>query len=261
MDLPKRDKRVPIAPSVVDVATCIDAASCDEHRLAILLAAHGGLRKGRSGLFGVGMSNSTETASSCVCRATVATRVRRRGERNAWCLSRQLKAALLTASVDKRSREEAAALSTRGTAWGTDGLWQMLQRTFLRCDLPRHRLHALRAYFVTVLLNGHMPVHVVRELVGHEDLATTQKYAEVIDADEGAAVGVLGPSARGGAGAAGRESEPRAAGRNDATRDARDGAERAAAVEGVGAGSRTWQRAGNGADRGGMKGAQETSVS
>jgi site-specific recombinase XerD len=30
-----------------------------------------------------------------------------------------------------------------------------------------------------------MPVHVVRELVGHEDLATTQKYAEVIDADKG----------------------------------------------------------------------------
>src|SRR4029077_20989249 len=46
MDLPKRDKRVPWAPSVVDVATCIDAASCDEHRLAILPASHGGLRKG-----------------------------------------------------------------------------------------------------------------------------------------------------------------------------------------------------------------------
>ena len=107
-------------------------------------------------------------------------------------LSPQLRAALLAAGVDKRPREEAASLSKRGTAWGTEGPWQVLQRTLARCNLPPHRLHALRAYFVTVLLNGHMPVHVVRELVGHEDLATTQKYAGIIEADRGAAVGVLG---------------------------------------------------------------------
>ena len=111
-------------------------------------------------------------------------------------LSRQLRAALLAVGVDKRPREEGAALSKRGKAWSTDELWQMLQRTFVRCDLPRPRLQALRAYFVTVLLNGRMPVHVVRELVGHEDLATTQKYAEGIDADKGAAVGVLGRAQR-----------------------------------------------------------------
>jgi hypothetical protein len=68
----------------------------------------------------------------------------------------------------------------------------MLQATFRRCKLPRHRLHALRAYFVTALLNGHVPVHVVSALAGHEDLATTQKYAEVLNADKGVAVGVLG---------------------------------------------------------------------
>lgn len=193
MDLPKRAKRVPIAPSVVDVATCIDAASCEEHRLAILLAAHGGLRKGEIRALRCGDvefdRNRLIVRLSRYRSHTGSTKGRKE---RVVPLSRQLRAALLTARVDKRSREEAAALSTRGTAWGTDGLWQMLQRTFVRCDLPRHRLHALRAYFVTVLLNGHMPVHVVRELVGHEDLATTQKYAEVIDADKGAAVGVLG---------------------------------------------------------------------
>jgi site-specific recombinase XerD len=31
-------------------------------------------------------------------------------------------------------------------------------------------LHALRAFFVTTLLNGRVPTHVVRELVGHSSI-------------------------------------------------------------------------------------------
>jgi site-specific recombinase XerD len=50
-----------------------------------------------------------------------------------------------------------------------------------RVNLPAGRLHALRAYFVTTLLNGHVPVHVVRELVRHGDLATTQRYGNGLD--------------------------------------------------------------------------------
>jgi site-specific recombinase XerC len=53
------------------------------------------------------------------------------------------------------------------------------------------RSHALRAFFVTTLLNGRVPTHVVRELVGHGHLATTQRYAAVVEGDRGAAVGVL----------------------------------------------------------------------
>src|SRR5262249_26399553 len=41
---PKRGKRVPTAPAAGDVALVIDAAPHAEHRLALLLAAHGGLR-------------------------------------------------------------------------------------------------------------------------------------------------------------------------------------------------------------------------
>jgi len=36
-----------------------------------------------------------------------------------------------------------------------------------------------------------VPVHVVRELVGHADLATTQGYAAIEAPDRGAAIGVL----------------------------------------------------------------------
>jgi hypothetical protein len=35
-----------------------------------------------------------------------------------------------------------------------------LQATLRRLNLPRERLHALRAFFVTILLSGNVPVHV-----------------------------------------------------------------------------------------------------
>ena len=56
---------------------------------------------------------------------------------------------LLSSGVDTRPRDQEAALSSWRKPWGQDGIWAMLQATFRRCKLPRHRLHALRAYFVT----------------------------------------------------------------------------------------------------------------
>jgi len=106
-------------------------------------------------------------------------------------LSPQLRAALIEARVSERPRDEAAALSTLGKPWGTKGTYKALQRTLHRLNLPRARLHALRSFFVTILLSGNVPVHVVRELVGHEDLATTQGYAAILAPDRCAAAGVL----------------------------------------------------------------------
>jgi hypothetical protein len=83
------------------------------------------------------------------------------------------------------------ALSTRGKPWGNTGPWKVFQSILQRLKLAHERLHALRAFFVTVLLNGHMPVHVVRELAGHEDLGTTQGYAAILAPLRGAAVDVL----------------------------------------------------------------------
>lgn len=44
---------------------------------------------------------------------------------------------------------------------------------------------------MTTLLNGHVPAHVVRELVGHGDLATILGYAAIVPGDRGAEVRVL----------------------------------------------------------------------
>jgi integrase len=192
LPLPKRGRRVPSAPLPADVAAIIDAASCPEHRLVIVLAAHGGLRKGEIRALRCGDVELDR------CRLVVrlsryrgTTGPTKSGHDREVPLTSQLREALLAASVDKRPREECAALSPLGRPWGNGGPYKVLQTTLKRLNLARVRLHALRAFFVTTLLNGHVPPHVVRELAGHGDLATTQAYAAVVGGDRGAAVGVL----------------------------------------------------------------------
>jgi len=180
--LPKRGKRVPSAPPAQDVAALIDAASCAEHRLVILLAAHGGLRKGEiRALRCMDVELPNDRLVVRLSRYRAHTRSTKSGHERQVPLSPQLREALIAAGVDKRPRDEAAALSTRGAAWGPDGAWKALQSTLRKLNLPGERLHALRAFFVTILLSGNVPVHVVRELVGHGDLATTQGYAAILE--------------------------------------------------------------------------------
>ncbi len=189
---PKRGKRVPTAPAPGEVALVIDAALHPEHRLALLLAAHGGLRKGE--ILALRCGDCELDSDRLVVRLS---RYRghlgptKSGHEREVPLTPQLRAALLAVGVNKRPREACAALSTRGTPWGCNGPYEVFQRTLRRMKLPPERLHALRAFFVTTLLKGHVPAHVVRELVGHGDLATTQGYAAVVEGDRGSAVGVL----------------------------------------------------------------------
>lgn len=190
--LPKHGKRVPHAPSARDVAALIDAASCPEHRLIFLLAAHAGLRSGEiRALRCMDVELPGERLVVRLSRYRSHTRTTKSGHERQVPLSPQLREALIAARVHQRPRDEEAALTTHGKAWGPSGAWRALQATLRRLNLPGERFHALRAFFVTVLLNGNVPAHVVRELVGHGDLATTQEYAAILPPDRGAAVGVL----------------------------------------------------------------------
>jgi integrase len=192
LPLPMSGKRVPSAPSPSDIAAVIDAASYPEHRLVFLLAAHGGLRKGEIRALRCGDCEIERNRIVVRCsRYRSHTGPTKSGHEREVPLTVQLREALVAADIDKRPRDEPAALSTRGEPWGSKGCYYALQSTLRRLALPRVRLHALRAFFVTALLRGHVPAHVVQDLVGHGDLSTTQKYAAIFEGDRGAAVGVL----------------------------------------------------------------------
>jgi integrase len=192
LPLPRRGKRVPSAPPAADVAALIDAASCPQHRLVFLLAAHAGLRKGEiRALRCMDVEIEHNRLVVRLSRYRHHTRSPKSGNERQVPLSPQLKTALIEARVHERPRNEAAALTLHGKPWGAQGTYKALQSTLRRLKLPPARLHALRAFFVTILLSGNVPVHVVREMVGHEDLATTQGYAAILAPDRGAAAGVL----------------------------------------------------------------------
>ena len=190
--LPKRGKRVPSAPPPGDVAAVIDVATRPEHRLVILLAAHAGLRRGEIRALRCGDCELDRGRLVVrLSRYKSHTGTTRSGHEREVPLTPQLRAALLAVKVDQRPREVRCALSTVGKPWGNAGPYKVFQALLARLKLPRVRLHALRAFFVTTLLNGHVPAHVVLELVGHGDLATTQGYAAIVAGDRGAAIGVL----------------------------------------------------------------------
>jgi integrase len=192
LPLPKQGKRVPSAPPACDVAMVIDAATCLAHELVLLLAAHGGLRKGEIRALRCGDCEMDRNRIVVrLSRYRGITKATKSGNEREVPLTDRLRKALLAARVDRRPKEECAALTSRGKPWGINGAYQVFQRTLRRLNLPPTRLHALRAFFVTTLLKGHVPVHVVRELVGHGNLATTQMYAAIVESDHGAAVEVL----------------------------------------------------------------------
>jgi len=208
LPLPKRGKHVPTAPAPAEVAALIDAAASPEHQLVILLAAHAGLRQGEIRALRCGDCELDKNRLVVrLSKYRSHTKLPKSGHEREVPLTAQLRAALLAAGVDQRPRDEAAARTSRGKPWGDHGPWTVFQATLQRLGLPPSRLHGLRAFFVTALLNGRVPAHVVRELVGHGDLATTQRYAAVVAADRGSAVTVLDDAYRGAQGGEERETK------------------------------------------------------
>jgi integrase len=53
--------------------------------------------------------------------------------------------------------------------------WRDFQVIRRRADLPKFSIHDLRKSYCTNL-SAVIPMHVVKELAGHSDIRTTQKY-------------------------------------------------------------------------------------
>jgi len=96
--------------------------------------------------------------------------------------------ALLHAYLEARRRAHLTSVEFFTARRGGHGV---SERTFKRI-VARVRatagihfsLHRLRHSFVTMLLRRNVPIHIVRDLAGHRDIKTTERYTRVFDADK-----------------------------------------------------------------------------
>ena len=99
---------------------------------------------------------------------------------------------LLTAAASKKHKPSApVAVTAKGERWGESGLNQALKQAQKRADKSGWSFHDLRHFFATELFRRGASAPVVQQLLGHSELSTTQRYADMVASDRRAAIALF----------------------------------------------------------------------
>jgi integrase len=207
--LPKKADKIPEVISTEDAVRIIAAALCPEHLLALLLAFHAGLRSSEIRalrVYDVDLRANVLRIRQAQCRGVTDTP--KSGNDREVPLTKALRDALERA-LEGRPRNAIVAVTALGKPWGQSGLREMFLRLAERAGIMGSTMHHLRHGFITALLDRGVGTHIVKELAGHADLATTERYAHAVAKNKHAAIAVLnGIDVRGEGAAFARQPMP-----------------------------------------------------
>jgi integrase len=158
-------------------------------RLAFALGAFAGLR--RSEVLGlrwsdVDLKGNTITVRRAITRGEETTP--KSGDHRVIPIAEPLRLLLESAATTKKSPWASVALTKHGKTWGEFGLSQAFKRAQRRAGHSGWTFHDLRHFFASELFRKGVPAPVVKMLLGHADLATTQRYADMVANDLQAAI-------------------------------------------------------------------------
>jgi integrase len=192
--LPKLPKVgvAPPKPMIEDDVVQLMKVAAPAARVAMALAAYAGLRASEvRGLrwCDVDLRVGEITVRRTIFKGEVSTP--KSGNGRKVPIAGPLRALLEVAQRRPHSPWGAVAPNRDGAIWGNHGLQQVFRRAQEKAGLSGFSFHSLRHFFVTELFRRGASAPAVQKLVGHADLAVTQRYADLVDADLKRAVALL----------------------------------------------------------------------
>jgi len=181
--MPKVGRKIP-RPMRRDTLDTILNAANPSARLAFALAAFAGLRA--SEVRGLRWPDIDLDVGTLTVRRAITFGIETTPKSHSQRLipiGRALRTELEKVKRPKNKPWAPVALTAHGKPWGESGLNQSFKRVMERTKLSGWSFHDLRHFFVTELFRQRANAAAIRQLAGHADLATTQRYAD-LDAND-----------------------------------------------------------------------------
>jgi integrase len=176
-----------------DEVEAVLQAAHESQRVAFALAAYAGLRAGE--VRGLRWSDVDLKRGVLTVRRSVVHGVEgppKSGNGRVVPIAAPLRPYLKALRKARKSPWSEVALTRYGKPWSDGGLTQAFERARDRAKLSGWTFHSLRHFFITELCRRGAPTMVVKQLAGHSELSTTQRYAHMVASDLGAAIALFG---------------------------------------------------------------------
>jgi len=189
--LPPRSKKLPSAPPLAVVEQLL-LGSAGWLRVAVALAAFGGLRSGEARALEIG-DVDLAARQLTIRRAFSAEQLADpKGLDERMVPLAGLLVAILERVMVGRQATERVVVTSRGQMLTGQKLGEALRTLQARLGIePRWHYHQLRHFFATAVSVGGASIETVRRLLGHKDLASTSRYLHATGRDLAAAVAAL----------------------------------------------------------------------